>query len=250
MAKYIKKNVNKFSDNSDLLYNRNDNMNNQYPVNLMGRNVSLNLYDGYSFNSALPFYFQFNNYKKSTQILAETFFRNIEENESKKMIKYFRWKGYEEFDENDIGTISSKEYGLYFPLLMLFRQSIELAFKLIFVNEILKKQTFITKEELKEYARKIDGHDLVCLLKEIRNVLEDEVYDFLLRLASFIYYNEKTDASFSRYLVNHNLEFYSLNKITIYYCDLENYISEFYAIMDYVFSTLNFGFDINAVYSK
>lgn len=250
MAKYIKKNANKFRDNSDLLYNRNDNMNNQYPVNLMGRNVSLNLYDGYSFNSALPFYFQFNNYKKSTQILAETFFRNIEENESKKMIKYFRWKGYEEFDENDIGTISSKEYGLYFPLLMLFRQSIELAFKLIFVNEILKKQTFITKEELKQYARKIDGHDLVCLLKEIRNVLEDEVYDFLLRLASFIYYNEKTDASFSRYLVNHNLEFYSLNKITIYYCDLENYISEFYAIIDYVFSTLNFGFDINAVYSK
>ena len=84
MGNYIRKNVDKFRDSSDLLYNRNDNMNNQYPVNLLGRNVSLNLYDGYSFNSALPFYFQFNNYKKSTQILAEIFFRNIEENESKK----------------------------------------------------------------------------------------------------------------------------------------------------------------------
>ena len=99
-------------------------------------------------------------------------------------------------------------------------------------------------------CEKKDGHDLICLLKEIRNILDDEVYDFLLRLSSFIYYNEKTDASFSRYLVNHNLEFYNLNKITIYYCDLENYISEFYTIMDYVFSTINFGFDINAVYSK
>ena len=61
MAKYIKRNTDKFRDCSDLLYNRNDNMNNQYPVNLLGKNVSLNLYDGYSFNSALPFYFQFNN---------------------------------------------------------------------------------------------------------------------------------------------------------------------------------------------
>lgn len=250
MGNYIRKNIDKFRDSSDLLYNRNDNMNNQYPVNLLGRNVSLNLYDGYSFNSALPFYFQFNNYKKSTQILAEIFFRNIEENESKKMIKYFRWKGCKEIDETEIGMISSREYGLYFPLLMLFRQSIELSFKLIFVNEILKKQTFTAKEKLWEYAKKIDGHDLICLLKEIRNILDNEVYDFLLRLSSFIYYNEKTDASFSRYLVNHNLEFYNLNKITIYYCDLENYISEFYTIMDYVFSTINFGFDINAVYSK
>ncbi len=66
-------------------------------------------------------------------------------------------------------------------------------------------------------CEKKDGHDLICLLKEIRNILDDEVYDFLLRLSSFIYYNEKTDASFSRYLVNHNLEFYNLNKITIYY---------------------------------
>lgn len=250
MAEYIKRNIDKFRDNNDLLFNRNDNMSNQYPVNLAGRSVSLDLYDGYNFNSALPFYFQFNNYKKSTQILAEIFFRNIEENESKKMIKYFRWRGSEELDGTDIATISSKEYGLYFPLLMLFRQSIELSFKLIFVNENLKKQTFTTKEELREYAKKIDGHDLISLLKEIRNVLADEVYDFLLKLASFIYYNEKTDASFSRYLVNRNLEFYDLNKITIYYCDLENYISEFYIIIDYVFSALDFGFDINVVYSK
>ena len=77
-----------------------------------------------------------------------------------------------------------------------------------------------------------------------------EVYDFLLKLASFIYYNEGTDASFSRYLVNNNLEFFALNKITIEYCDLKNYIYEFYAIIDYVFSTLNSGFDINKVYSQ
>lgn len=37
---------------------------------------------------------------------------------------------------------------------MLFRQSIELAFKLIFVRE---------------YVKKIDGHNLIDLLKEIRN---------------------------------------------------------------------------------
>ena len=166
------------------------------------------------------------------------------------MIKYFRWRGCEDFEENDIGNISSKEYGLYFPLLMLFRQSVELAFKLIFVNENLKKQTFTTKEDLKKYAKKIEGHNLIDLLKEIRNVLDDEVYDFLLKLASFIYYNEGTDASFSRYLVNNNLEFFALNKITIYYNDLKNYIYEFYAIIDYVFSTLNFGFDINKVYSQ
>lgn len=250
MAEYIKKNKDRFNDNNDLLYNRNDNMNNQYPVNLAGRNVSLDLYDGYNFNSALPFYFQFINYKKSTEILANILFRSIEQNENKKIIKYFKWSGYEEIDNVDVENISSREYGLYFPLLMLFRQSIELAFKLIYVNENLKKQIFTTKDELREYAKKIDGHDLINLLKEIKTVLEDEVYDFLLKLSSFIYYNEKTDASFSRYLVNHNLEFYELNKITIYYCDLKNYISEFYTIIDYVFSTLNFGFDINAVYSQ
>lgn len=39
MGNYIRKNVDKFRDSRDLLYNRNDNMNNQYPVNITSRNL-------------------------------------------------------------------------------------------------------------------------------------------------------------------------------------------------------------------
>ena len=83
--------------------------------------------------------------------------------------------------------------------------------------------------------------EIISKLWNLCNVLRDD---------GITYHQYVTDASFSRYLVNNNLEFFALNKITIFYCDLKNYIYEFYTIIDYVFSTLNFGFDINKVYSQ
>ena len=85
LAYYIKDNKEKLLDNSDLLYNRNDNMQNKYPINMVGTNVSMNLYDGLKFNSALPFYFQYRNYRQSTEILLKIFIEEIDVMENKRI---------------------------------------------------------------------------------------------------------------------------------------------------------------------
>ena len=141
----------------------------------------------------------------------------------------------------ELAETNTIRYGLYFPLFMNFRHSVELAFKLIFVNEDLKKQTFSSKEELRAYAKSINMHKLPSLLFLIEEYLETDVYEFLLSLASFIYYNEGTDDSFSRYLVDRKLDFNKLKPVRLYYVDLKNYINEFYRNM-------NFGFDIDKVF--
>lgn len=248
---YVKRNKIKFRDNSDLLYTRNDNIKNSYPINMVGTNVTLNLFDGLDFNSALPFYFQYRNYRQSTEILSEYFFEEIiskEQNKIKEnLIKYDKYRKNEEYESVEIDTTA---YGLYFPLLMSFRQSIELAYKLIFVNENLKKQIFTTRKELKNYVEIINTHNLIDLLKQIESYLDNDVQKFLLDLSSFIFYNEGTDASFSRYLVDKDLDFDFLKPITIYYIDLYHYINEFYQVMDEVFGNMNFGFDLRNVFTR
>lgn len=248
---YVKRNKIKFRDNSDLLYTRNDNIKNSYPINMVGTNVTLNLFDGLDFNSALPFYFQYRNYRQSTEILSEYFFEEIiskEQNKIKEsLIKYDKYRKNEEYEFVEIDTTA---YGLYFPLLMSFRQSIELAYKLIFVNENLKKQIFTTRKELKNYVEIINTHNLIDLLKQIESYLDNDVQKFLLDLSSFIFYNEGTDASFSRYLVDKDLDFDFLKPITIYYIDLYHYINEFYQVMDEVFGNMNFGFDLRNVFTR
>lgn len=251
LMEYVKRNKIKFRDNSDLLYTRNDNIKNSYPINMVGTNVTLNLFDGLDFNSALPFYFQYRNYRQSTEILSEYFFEEIiskEQNKIKEsLIKYDKYRKNEEYESVEIDTTA---YGLYFPLLMSFRQSIELAYKLIFVNENLKKQIFTTRKELKNYVEIINTHDLIDLLKQIESYLDGDVQKFLLELSSFIFYNEGTDASFSRYLVDKDLDFDFLKPITIYYIDLYHYINEFYQVMDEVFGNMNFGFDLRNVFTR
>ena len=248
---YVKRNKIKFRDNSDLLYTRNDNIKNSYPINMVGTNVTLNLFDGLDFNSALPFYFQYRNYRQSTEILSEYFFEEIiskEQNKIKEsLIKYDKYRKNEEYEFVEIDTTA---YGLYFPLLMSFRQSIELAYKLIFVNENLKKQIFTTRKELKNYVEIINTHNLIDLLKQIESYLDNDVQKFLLDLSSFIFYNEGTDASFSRYLADKDLDFDFLKPITIYYIDLYHYINEFYQVMDEVFGNMNFGFDLRNVFTR
>lgn len=252
---YVKANKEKFLNNSDLLYDRNENVQNSYPKNMVGTNVCMNLYDGFKFNSAMPFYFQYRNYRQSTEILSEVFITEIGGMEDKRIensIKLMQWKYGKEIPTRDnfpkLEDINTIKYGLYFPLLMNFRQSIELAFKLIFINEDLKKQKFSSKKDLSRYAERIKTHELPQLLFLIKKHLDDDVYEFLLELSSFIYYNEGTDDSFSRYLVDKELEFDKLKPITIYYVDLYNYINEFYQVMDDVFSKMNFGFDIKKVF--
>ena len=239
------------------MYNRNDNVKNFYPTNMAGGIVRLDLYDGFDFNSAMPFYFQYRNYQLSVEILADKFFNEIIDGENKKIknsIKMMKW--YYKKDEGDkeeipeLSEVNTVFYGLYFPLFMNFRQSIELAFKLIFINEDLKKQTFVSKEELNEYAQKINTHDLPQLLQTIEQYLDSDVNLFLMQLSSFVYYNEGTDASFSRYLIDNKLDFNTLLPMWIYFEDLYHYISEFYAVMEEVFESINFGFDLNNVFTK
>ena len=257
LGNYIKRNKEKILDRSDLMYTRNDNVKNFYPTNMAGGIVRLDLYDGLEFNSAMPFYFQYRNYQLSVQILADKFFSEIVDGENKKIknsIKMMKW--YYKEDERDkegipeLSEVNTVFYGLYFPLFMNFRQSIELAFKLIFINEDLKKQTFVSKEELNEYAQKINTHDLPQLLQTIEQYLDSDVNLFLMQLSSFVYYNEGTDASFSRYLIDNKLDFNALLPMWIYFEDLYHYINEFYAVMEEVFESINFGFDLNNVFTK
>lgn len=255
LAYYIKGNKKRLLDNSDLLYSRNDDVQNKYPINMVGTNISMNLYDGFKFNSALPFYFQYRNYRQSTEVLLKIFIEEIENMEDKRIensLKIGNWMYGKEAPTRDnkpeLAEINTIRYGLYFPLFMNFRHSVELAFKLIFVNEDLKKQNFSSKDELSEYAKPIKTHELPSILFLIKDHLETDVYEFLLNLSSFIYYNEGTDDSFSRYLVDKELEFDKLKPVRLYYVDLKNYISEFYQVMDGIFKNMNFGFDINKVF--
>ena len=255
LAYYIKGNKKSLLDNSDLLYNRNDDMQNKYPINMVGTNVSMDLFDGFKFNSALPFYFQYRNYRQSTEILLNIFIEEIGDMEDKRIensLKIGHWIYGKETPTRDnkpeLAEINTIRYGLYFPLFMNFRHSVELAFKLIFVNADLKKQNFNSKEELSKYAESIKTHKLPSLLFLIKEYLETDVYEFLLNLSSFIYYNEGTDDSFSRYLVDKELEFDKLKPVRLYYVDLKNYISEFYQVMDEIFRNMNFGFDIDKVF--
>ena len=160
-------------------------------------------------------------------------------------------------------------YGLYFPILMNFRQSIELSFKLIFVNEYVKKQN-CTDNELKKILndfeteeskiyekassnKKTTGlgtHNLLSLLSFIKKYISDtEIYNFLHKVSSFIYYREHTDPSFSRYILDKSLDLNDTKEI-VYFEDLIKYIDEFYDIMEELLSTYDFGFDINNVFTK
>lgn len=257
LGTYIKNNKEKLLDESDLMYNRNDNVKNYYPTNMVGTNVYFNLYDGFSFNSAMPFYFQYRNYRLSVNVLSEKFFQEIiagEKQKIKNSIEIMDWHietdNGQKPDKPKLSSVNTTFYGLYFPLFMNFRQSVELAFKLIFINENLKKQTFTTKKELNNYAKIINTHELPELLQTIENYLDADTYQFLVQLSSFIYYNEGKDASFSRYLIDNNLNFNALLPMRIYFEDLYHYIQEFYPIIDEVFETMNFGFDLNNVFTK
>ena len=99
------------------------------------------------------------------------------------------------------------------------------------------------------YAEPLKTHELPKLLFLIKDYLEDDVYEFLLNLSSFIYYNEGKDDSFSRYLVDKELEFDKLKPVRLYYADLKNYIIEFYKVMEGVFRNINFGFDIDGIFT-
>lgn len=223
---------------------------------MAGMNVSMDLYDGFKFNSAMPFYFQYRNYKQSTEILLEVFMSEIELMEEKRFknsLKVAHWIYGKDAPTRDnkpeLAETNTIKYGLYFPLFMNFRHSIELAFKLIFVNEDLKKQKINTKKDLSAYAEPLKTHELPKLLFLIKDYLEDDVYEFLLNLSSFIYYNEGKDDSFSRYLVDKELEFDKLKPVRLYYVDLKNYIIEFYKVMEGVFRNINFGFDIDGIFT-
>ncbi len=242
LSKYIQSNRSRFLDRSEELCKRNDNVRNSYPINMAGRSVLLDLYDGLSFNSSLPFYYQYRNYKYATQYLAELFYRKISEGESKRMEKAMCQRGvcYMEKD-------STQLYGLYFPLLMTFRQSIELAYKLLFVNEVLKKYNG-TGAELHEQVNKMNTHGLFGLLELLESNLDSDEYEYLLKLTSFIYYNEGEDPSFSRYLTNNQFDLGNFKRITIYYVDIYNYIQEFYPIMDDIISRVQMGFNVDEIF--
>ncbi|MDE7424022.1 MAG: hypothetical protein K2N51_10045 [Lachnospiraceae bacterium] len=250
LSQYIQKNRSKFLDKSEKLYKKDDNVKNSYFDNMAGRNVSLILYDGLLFNSAMPFYYQYRNYKYATQILSEIFFTHITLGEEERINQEIAklkclCMGNKMIEQRKVDT---KLYGLYFPVFMNFRQSVELAYKLIFVNEDLKKQILNTQEEVQNYVKRIDTHDLIKLLELIEPYLEEQVFEYLWNLTSFIHYNEGTDSSFSRYLIDIDFNLDDFRKIYINYMDLYNYIQEFYPTMDDLLTRMQLGFDMDNIY--
>lgn len=246
---YIKKNRSKFLDNSEKLYKRNDNVKCIYPINMAGRNVSLCLYDDLLFNSAMPFYYQYRNYENATRLLLDVFYKNITETEdnrisdelkrAKASYKKGEFLGQPKFD--------TTLYGLYFPLLMNFRHSIELAYKLIYVNENIKKKD-LNNEEIHKYTENLNTHELIDLLELIKDYVDSSEFEFLWKLTSFIYYNEGRDASFSRYIIDSSFDLDDFKKIYIYYVDMYNYINEFFPIMDNIISEKELGFEPDNIF--
>lgn len=246
---YIKKNRSKFLDKSEKLYKRNDNVKCIYPINMAGRNVSLCLYDDLLFNSAMPFYYQYRNYENATRLLLDVFYKNITETEDNrnsdelKRAKALYKKG-EFLEQTEFDTTL---YGLYFPLLMNFRHSIELAYKLIYVNENIKKKD-LNNEEIHKYTENLNTHELIDLLELIKDYVDSSEFEFLWKLTSFIYYNEGRDASFSRYIIDSSFDLDDFKKIYIYYVDMYNYINEFFPIMDNIISEKELGFEPDNIF--
>ncbi len=246
---FIKSNRSKFLDTSEKLYKRNDNVKNSYPVNMAGRNVSLCIYDGLLFNSAMPFYYQYRNYKHATQLLLDEFYKNITEAENHRFSNELE-KAKAVNQANMLlrqTEVNTTLYGLYFPLLMTFRQSIELAYKLIFVNEDIKKRD-LDNEEIQVHTKKLNSHDLIELLELIKEYIDVSEFDYLWKLTSFVYYNEGRDASFSRYIVDRNFDLDDFKKVYIYYVDMYNYINEFFPVMDNILSKMELGFNPNNIF--
>ncbi|NSI90683.1 hypothetical protein G5A65_14830 [[Clostridium] scindens] len=50
-------------------------------------------------------------------------------------------------------------------------------------------------------------------------------------------------------MVDKELEFDKLKPVRLYYVDLKNYIIEFYKVMEGVFRNINFGFDIDGIFT-
>ena len=65
-----------------------------------------------------------------------------------------------------------------------------------------------------------------------------------------ITYFEHKDASFSRYIINNELDFEALEKINMYCKDLTNYILEFYEMMDETLSKIDFGFEFDNIFTQ
>lgn len=246
---FIKRNRSKFLDTSEKLYKRNDNVKNSYPVNMAGRNVSLCIYDGLLFNSAMPFYYQYRNYKYATQLLLDKFYKNITEAENHRFSNELE-KAKSVNQETMLlrqAEVNTTLYGLYFPLLMTFRQSIELAYKLIFVNEDIKKRD-LDNEEIQVYTKKLMSHDLIELLELIEGYIDISEFEYLWKLTSFVYYNEGKDASFSRYIVDKKFDLDNFRKVYIYYVDMYNYINEFFLVMDNILSGMELGFETDNIF--
>lgn len=220
----------------ELLHIKNDDLKLIYPKNLVADNISINFFKNNKFNSAIPFYYQYRNYKIATKLLAESFINSFMTKTKESII--------------DGKNVNKTDFGLYFPLFMNFRQSIELAFKLIYVNESVKKNT----KSLEDCNKEVSKHELLKLLELIKPYLKKYINYYYLKfyenLCNFITYFENEDASFSRYIINNKLDFNELGTIDMYIYDLYNYINEFYEIMDFTLSKINFGFKFDKIFTQ
>ena len=201
------------------------------PFNWIVGNATLQ-FKSNEINSSMQYELLYNSYRETTLILKET---------------------YEKTYISKTYTGGPITCDLYFPLLMCFRQSIELYFKAIYFNKILKNVDIentvvpnylrtIKFDDIKLYEEKPKGlntHNLLVLLKLIEDVIPNKnFFDFLYNLSSFVYYAENRDPSFSRYIIGEDYDFSKSYNIKIWYNDLTQYIDEFYYLVDNYYQDL------------
>ena len=252
-VKYMKTNRNDIlqeDSEKESLHRKNDNVIYTYPHCLTLDNTYIDFFVNNEFNSAAPFYYQYRNYKIATVILLDGFMNDFIEKTKEGISNILQVLSQNETINESHIKIDKSNFGLYFPLFMNFRHSIELSFKLIYINECVKKQL----KSLKECSKDLKNHDLLLLLDLVRPYLEEyissEELDFYDSLCSFITYFEHKDASFSRYIINNELDFEALEKINMYCKDLTNYILEFYEMMDETLSKIDFGFEFDNIFTQ
>ena len=187
-VKYMKTNRNDIlqeDSEKESLHRKNDNVIYTYPHCLTLDNTYIDFFVNNEFNSAAPFYYQYRNYKIATVILLDGFMNDFIEKTKEGISNILQVLSQNETINESHIKVDKSNFGLYFPLFMNFRHSIELSFKLIYINECVKKQL----KSLKECSKDLKNHDLLLLLDLVRPYLEEyissEELDFYDSLCSF-----------------------------------------------------------------
>jgi hypothetical protein len=185
--------------------------------------IDVNFFQNNKFNSNSLFYYQYRNYKIATIKLNKILLKSIKTKKSK------------------------KDYGLYFPILMNFRQSIELSLKLIYINSNNKN---LNTKILRNHCLLDLFNSLDVESSLLKSKITKEYIDMIRDICFKIDKLENDDASFSRYLIGDKYNFSELNKITLDFETLTFFINQFYPTMDKILKNITLNFKDKDIFTE